>query len=1451
MVLEKWIKSVGGVKQAIMWCADFSNFLFWDTLGHYCIRHYIDDVLKLEAYLIRHDIYDVLKIEQKINDFHLWLDNTGVRLFPAASEFLNCKTTEELKKAWDEFLEARRDKVKLYSEIASQRPVAFLYGRQSDIANVLEGLQDAISRTPDFKPLKIAELVDIERFLPKFLIDSRNSILCSEDEARYFALQAIRFRCKEGLCSKVASSIQSQTDILTRHIEKRRSVSENEYLRLRQDYFRLESSLWIKSHDLVHLLQEHIENPFASHFDEQKDNYQRSGLLLSYLAVLGALRPARASTEQSLRDQEKTIPSVSPKGFSDDQVLEFAKKHAKFGRRFEFLWGGSGEAHWKEHYISKNKADLSVVQSLADSIADCRKVDFTGAKSEVDLSGVALQIDRLFRKSRLMSDQWDELYFGGRTYGQTLIEGVLSKKQKEKPTQRNRQRDRSPKADRKRWGSFLLLGDRVNSEYCLSMIFGFPVGTTGISTLFGGGGIFLYDEPRYRNNESESLPGRIVLIRGGFGSGKTSLSLSLAAANAQTGGLSIYFALESGFEQLSFCLQRLGFRTDDSRFKLYRNFEDAYNYLRSRELSFDEKMRTGCTQEVDRTVGAFVIVPVAKEETDPIPGKKLLEKVEKVSQLRLPGFTRMILVDPLNALERNLNSSTEDEAAKQNSMYSTKRRREVLKSLQFSADLGSNLVLLSEEDDLTWTSFGEDIADTVIKLGGPIETVREGDAIFGQTFRTLNITKSRYQKEHPGTHPFSIVPGEGIRTFCTTETRAAIDSWRSETYLPRARFGVKAIDEKLDVSDNPSPDCGRVICLEGKLGTYKTQLGTCFLQALDEEGDDAVGLVISMRYGLVDILNKIEDPFFKRAFDQMLGDASERPFFCKLPQGNSFPDEIIRSIQEEFNKANRTGKKIRRVLLDNPGEWEDLCPILQKDPIFASTLISFLRKRGARILVTNRMIAPSSSKLIRAILEQVETSIQLDTITLGGQSVNTVQIVRSKYMTHDPQKHRIVQTQDELLLRPLESFSQFDSQGRVITTKIKIITRKQTFLTKSYWKKTSSLLRASIPSRVTFEETSSFGHRFALNLSNESSLDSLNIVEIDEHELQHPDAIESLAELPFVGRTGSFDDPVAESLKTIPEFGRDRVVPFFNNTSCLLFDEHEVEFSNDISWPEIVEEAKKWKERNKAEGETRPFFSFPMSEPENWNCLFLEILAGTSSSADWITKSTKLGDILSYENRIRREILDASEIFHQVVHDEYMRVISSGALKRSNRFDRSEPSAVVSRQWFTTLQETLREMGKLEQRSANSPGIDPVRIASYRVRRLPGNWSVTGHWYLGILRNSISIPAGHKFLEFVTSRAANEDRLRVGVGLPVYGSDFTLQEKSCPSWPCHDSEFFREIPCKYISRSKISDYLENTNALTKLLQSIVRLVKADDESFRQNLEGLWSQFRKLAERKNK
>ncbi|MDX2197995.1 MAG: hypothetical protein SF069_03380 [Phycisphaerae bacterium] len=96
-------------------------------------------------------------------------------------------------------------------------------------------------------------------------------------------------------------------------------------------------------------------------------------------------------------------PTSDIRHLPDDEIIRLACASKKSGPKFASLWAG----RWNEFFNSRSEADASVVFTLAFYTKD------------------AGQIDRIFRRSALLREKWDELH-GPQTYGALTIAKALA-----------------------------------------------------------------------------------------------------------------------------------------------------------------------------------------------------------------------------------------------------------------------------------------------------------------------------------------------------------------------------------------------------------------------------------------------------------------------------------------------------------------------------------------------------------------------------------------------------------------------------------------------------------------------------------------------------------------------------------------------------------------------------------------------------------------------------------------------------------------------------------------------------------------------------------------------------------------------------------------------------------------------------------------------------------------
>jgi putative DNA primase/helicase len=117
------------------------------------------------------------------------------------------------------------------------------------------------------------------------------------------------------------------------------------------------------------------------------DRGQASGSAMSVIA------PAQSTVKEG-----QVVPRLG-----DEEILEKARRSGKSGSKFAALWAG----RWDGYFNSHSEADSSLVFLLAFYTKD------------------PAQLDRLFRRSGLFRDKWDEKH-GAQTYGRMTIDNALA-----------------------------------------------------------------------------------------------------------------------------------------------------------------------------------------------------------------------------------------------------------------------------------------------------------------------------------------------------------------------------------------------------------------------------------------------------------------------------------------------------------------------------------------------------------------------------------------------------------------------------------------------------------------------------------------------------------------------------------------------------------------------------------------------------------------------------------------------------------------------------------------------------------------------------------------------------------------------------------------------------------------------------------------------------------------
>ena len=102
--------------------------------------------------------------------------------------------------------------------------------------------------------------------------------------------------------------------------------------------------------------------------------------------------------------------------------------------------------------------------------------------------------------------------------------------------------------------------NELEVEFLVSNLFGLPTSIPGFDTLFGGGGVILPESV----SSTPAQPGRVILVSGRFGSGKSLLALHMAIEVARKGGVAWVIPLEQGVQEYLYTIESMSLGSDRS-----------------------------------------------------------------------------------------------------------------------------------------------------------------------------------------------------------------------------------------------------------------------------------------------------------------------------------------------------------------------------------------------------------------------------------------------------------------------------------------------------------------------------------------------------------------------------------------------------------------------------------------------------------------------------------------------------------------------------------------------------------------------------------------------------------------------------------------------------------------------------------------------------------------------
>ena len=958
-----------------------------------------------------------------------------------------------------------------------------------------------------------------------------------------------------------------------------------------------------------------------------------------------------------------------------------------------------------------------------------------------------------------------------------------------------------------------------DSEFLLANLFGTPTGDSGLDDLFGGSGPIL---PDYRGKTNQAtdlqhLGGRVLVVVGPRGSGKSILAARLAGAVARTGGTAWHIAVEQETAESLYMLESIGISSSESTFTTAATpYEAAVALGHSSE---DHGVLVVLSSELDSFSDMFEALQSA------------------ASNLRRSG-TRLIVIDPVNTIPLVEEEETTVQNLRPHTIRSLSRLKHDNVNILFVLEKSYSANSVIDEH----LQFLERIADTVVELSTRNEN--------NYSQRYIEITKSRLQREQRGEHPFSIMPGKGMHVFpspaaINTRVRARQLSKPTET----THFGFSEIDRVIGVE---AIYRGDIISFIGTSNSRKIELCLLFLLLSEipkaspqPRGKGTISILFTTRETRSMIAFLLSRPRFRGALKRMeksMPNAvlrTESLQVEELPQGHISPGFLLQYVEQTVQRKRMEGWQINRLALHDLSQWEESSPSVRLERTFVPTLIRLLRSLRITSLLVLGVDLAEMSEMRSSLFKNSDCVLEFGVMTFRGLRRSTVRAEKTRGNRHSREVYEIISNSRTLTIRPTASLLRVDhSTGTVTPIGIRMLMHASNSRQKEYFRSLSQTFRSLLTEQVIVDSPPGLYFNRLTRVAERSALDELQIVQLEEWQLDlylgggqyklgslHP--ISRIDRLGLLKKRQKGNREEMDNPKThYNADGEVLAVPFLQNFSLLVFL-REREFRDLKSWEDLAWAAIEFEKAN-SEG---IFFDFPKATAQDYVALYFEILLSLSGKPN----VTDISSVCAIREWIRSESAEKAAAFMRLLcrrtHNRWKKTRVRARLERHASEDRStyrsglerlaqvDPTAIVSRHWHSTFIEMvdiLRAEGRSDQMF---------------IRDLPDGVTIASESYLGILEHSAASDAGSEIVRMMTTADAEESRVRMGIGLPIRGVCYnngavTLEDVALGCEGVGAFETIQEV-CylidKAFRRSSFKCYPQVANALGSCLEAIIEI----------------------------
>jgi KaiC/GvpD/RAD55 family RecA-like ATPase/transcriptional regulator with XRE-family HTH domain len=497
---------------------------------------------------------------------------------------------------------------------------------------------------------------------------------------------------------------------------------------------------------------------------------------------------------------------------------------------------------------------------------------------------------------------------------------------------------------------------RLSASYLTNRLFGVEPRVEGLEFLLDGGLL-----PPTRTGLS-------ILLDGEPGTGKTTLSLQLAASLAAQGYAVVYLAAEEDPVTLE---ERLGFAGFDTRVRLDdQTIKAQRGGVRDEGEGVHEGSRgargEGAASEFKLRVANSTAALLDSAQADLKQGSFLYSVTISSIGDRSSAFRtgESEVLRNLEAFFKRLRESRTSERTGHfpereiqtclivdsvDAVLPEQERRELEDLFNFGRYHTDVCVLVSEGGPSQHGSVqpraSEHLADMVINLG-----YRSRLEWFSE--RVLEIKKCRTQAHIRGQHMFSIHTGGGATIYPSVQSKLSV--WRRRVRRNRIAHPVSwRLDDSFDYDPIFKGDLfrGDSILVMGEPATHKLPLGLSFLAAglSTYPADHTPGenlLLISLREDEAGVRQIADNYPQLRGLSEALDGADQGPRLkvMHFPPDYFSAERCLHWVERTLREMKSRGESVSRVLFNSLGQLRHSSPMFSKEPLLVAALIELFKK---------------------------------------------------------------------------------------------------------------------------------------------------------------------------------------------------------------------------------------------------------------------------------------------------------------------------------------------------------------------------------------------------------------------------------------------------------------------------------------------------------------------------